>query len=371
VKIGEKPVEMIEEPGLHLADLFAGAGGITEGFRQSGYRPTVAVEFDRWAAESYAANFGEHVLAVAIEDVSVTRKRDHLLWSAPISHDQVKYIETPFIDVLVGGPPCQGFSPLGRMTDWERDDPRNKLWKHYVRILEIVKPKAFVLENVPELLRSGEFERLKRTVAKLGYAIAHDVLNASHYGVPQSRRRAIVIGSRVGTPTLPPAIALRTTVRDAIGDLPGVPNGENWHLPRNPTKQSIERYKCVPPGGNRFDLARKRPDITPKCWLRKTSGSVDVFGRMEWDKPAPTIRTEFFKPEKGRYLHPQQHRPITIREAARLQTFPDGFLFVGAAVQVAKQIGNAVPVSLAKVIADHIRRTLFVSVVSKSRSIAR
>ena len=368
---GGRSARDLDEGRFVVADLFAGAGGITEGFRQAGYQPVVAVEYDRWASETYAANFGDHVLAAPIEDVAVRRKRGHLLWSAPIARGGTAYVETPFVDVLVGGPPCQGFSPLGRMTDWERDDPRNKLWKHYVRVLDIVRPKVFVLENVPELLTSGEFERLKSTVTKLGYKVTYDTLNAAHYGVPQSRRRAIVVGSRLGIPTLPPAIASRVSVRDAIADLPRRPNGKDWHLPRNPTKQSIERYKCVPPGGNRFDLARKRPDITPKCWLKKTSGSVDVFGRMEWDKPAPTIRTEFFKPEKGRYLHPEAHRPITIREAARLQTFPDGFAFAGAPVQVAKQIGNAVPVRLARVIADHLRVTLLTTRAGKRRSIVR
>jgi DNA (cytosine-5)-methyltransferase 1 len=103
---------------------------------------------------------------------------------------------------------------------------------------------------------------------------------------------------------------------------------------------------------------RKRPDITPKCWLKKKTGSTDVFGRMRWDEAAPTIRTEFFKPEKGRYLHPQAHRPITIREAARLQTFSDAFIFVGSNVQVAKQIGNAVPVKLAEAIAQHLKSLL-------------
>ena len=354
-----------------LADIFAGAGGLTEGFRQAGYQPQVAVEYDRWAAETYAENFGGHVLAAPIEFVDIERKRTHLLWSAPIASGGTAHVETPFVDVVVGGPPCQGFSPLGRMADWERDDPRNKLWKHYARVLSIVRPKMFLVENVPELLTSAEFERLMLAVTKLGYKVAYDVLNASHYGVPQSRRRAIVVGSRVGKPSLPPAIALRVSVRDAIGDLPRIPNGKDWHLPRNPTTQSLERYKCIPPGGNRFDLARQRPDITPKCWLKKASGSVDVFGRIEWDKPAPTIRTEFFKPEKGRYLHPEEHRPITIREAARLQTFPDTFAFAGSPVQVAKQIGNAVPVRLAKVIAEHMTVTLLSGTAKKSPSIAK
>ncbi len=130
---------------------------------------------------------------------------------------------------------------------------------------------------------------------------------------------------------------------------------------------SLERYKAVPPGGNRFDLMRKRPDITPDCWKNKRTGSTDVFGRMWWDEPAPTIRTEFFKPEKGRYLHPEAHRPITIREAARLQTFPDEFIFLGSNVQVAKQIGNAVPVALGERIALQVRSTLTADVEEPDR----
>ena len=269
-------------------------------------------------------------------------------------------LETPEIDVLVGGPPCQGFSPLGRMNDWTYNDPRNKLWRHYARVLKVLQPKVFIIENVPQLLKSGEFEGLRRYVEHLnaGYELAYGVLDASFYGVPQRRKRAFIIGSRIGKPTLPPGDFRRETVRDAISDLPLRPTDENWHVGRSPLPKSVERYRCVPEGGNRFDLMRKRPDLTPKCWLRKKSGSTDVFGRMRWDEPAPTIRTEFFKPEKGRYLHPEAHRPITIREAARLQTFSDDFVFVGSNVQVAKQIGNAVPVNLAQRIAEHLKEEL-------------
>lgn len=346
--------------GLFIADLFAGAGGLTEGFRQDGFSPVVAVEHDKWAARTYAANFGDHVLACDIENVAVRRVRGALIWSGFGVFGEPVQFETPEIDVLVGGPPCQGFSPLGRMNDWNYNDPRNKLWKHYARILDTVRPKVFVIENVPELRKSAEFLALERHLTRNfgGYQITHDVLNAVHYGVPQARRRAIVIGSRIGTPCLPPAVIERRTVRDAIGDLPLVPDGINWHVARNPRPSSLERYAAVPPGGNRFDLLRNRRDLTPDCWVRKTSGSTDVFGRMVWDEPAPTIRTEFFKPEKGRYLHPEAHRPITIREAARLQTFPDGFVFVGSNVQVAKQIGNAVPIALAQRIALQVRSTL-------------
>ncbi|MFZ1125726.1 MAG: DNA cytosine methyltransferase [Candidatus Baltobacteraceae bacterium] len=348
----------------YVADLFAGAGGLTEGFRRAGFTPVAAVEFDKWASRTYAANFGDHVMACPIEQVKVARVGDVLVWSGFGIDGEPREFETPEIDVLVGGPPCQGFSPLGRMNDWDYADPRNKLWKHYARILDVVRPKMFVLENVPELLKSAEFLALRRHLRRkiYGYEVIPEVLNAAHYGVPQARRRAIVVGSRLGTPQLPPAVAERLTVRDAIGDLPAIPDGFNWHVGRNPKAMSVERYKAVPPGGNRFDLVERRPDIAPPCWLRKKTGSTDVFGRMIWDEPAPTIRTEFFKPEKGRYLHPEAHRPITIREAARLQTFPDGFVFVGSNVQVAKQIGNAVPVALAERIAIQVRSTLAASV---------
>ena len=356
----KREIRTVETPEITVADLFAGAGGLTEGFRGAGFQPVAAVEFDVWAARTYSKNFGPHILASPIEKITISRGEHGLEWAgADVNGERVK-LKTPEIDVLVGGPPCQGFSPLGRMNDWSFDDPRNGLWRHYMRVLDALNPKIFVIENVPEILKSEEFDRLKRHVKKLGggYQLTFGVLNAAFFGVPQNRKRAIIIGSRIGRPTLPPETFDRVTVRDAIADLPAEPTGQNLHVGRNPQPRSLERYKCVPEGGNRFDLMRLRPDLAPKCWLRKKTGSTDVFGRMRWDEPSPTIRTEFFKPEKGRYLHPVAHRPITLREAARLQTFPDGFEFVGAHVQIAKQIGNAVPVRLAYRIALHIRAML-------------
>lgn len=148
------------------------------------------------------------------------------------------------------------------------------------------------------------------------------------------------------------------TVRDAIGNLrapigtePNSRKTYDLHFGRNPTPQSILRYQAVPPGGNRFDLHRNAPHITPACWVRKKSGGTDLFGRLWWDRPSVTIRTEFFKPEKGRYLHPDQHRPITHREAARLMGFPDDFKFKGSKTDIARQIGNAVPPDFAGAIA--------------------
>jgi DNA (cytosine-5)-methyltransferase 1 len=233
------------------------------------------------------------------------------------------------------------------------------------------------MENVPELLRSAEFKLFERQLIARdkGWQIKADVLNAADFGVPQRRRRAIVIGARLGEPPWPTQTHFPPdkvplgkeawlTFRDAARGLPLIPDSQNWHNPRNPRPMSLERYRTIPAEGEgRFDLAARRPDITPPCWLRKKTGSTDVFGRLWWDRPAFTIRTEFYKPEKGRYLHPQEHRPITVREAARCQTFDDGFLFPShqSMTSVAKQIGNAVPPrfaqEIARCIAEHLRNT--------------
>jgi DNA (cytosine-5)-methyltransferase 1 len=151
--------------------------------------------------------------------------------------------------------------------------------------------------------------------------------------------------------TLPEPTNARRTVRQAIGDLPDDPDGANWHVGRNLSELSLRRFAAIPEGGNRYDL----PDeLKSPCWRKTTSGRTDVLGRAHWDHPSCTIRTEFFKPEKGRYLHPVANRPLTHREAARLQTFPDDFEFVGSRTQVARQIGNAVPVDLAEQVGRHL-----------------
>jgi DNA (cytosine-5)-methyltransferase 1 len=255
------------------------------------------------------------------------------------------------VDAVIGGPPCQGFSPLGKMSAGfvKRKDhgSMNRLAFSFADAVELLRPAAFVMENVPEFLRSMEFQEYLRRIEGLGYRTVYGVLSADLFGVPQKRRRAFTIGCRTADPLLPFPNGKRATVRDAIGGLPPVPTGENWHIGRNPTPKSLERYRAVPQGGNRFDLVRNRPDIAPACWIRKKTGTTDVFGRLEWDKPSGTIRTEFFKPEKGRYLHPSEHRPITHREAALIQTFPEDFIFRGSKIEVARQIGEAVPPRLA------------------------
>jgi DNA (cytosine-5)-methyltransferase 1 len=330
---------------LTVVDLFAGAGGFTLGFVQSGCVPVFAVEYDKASAETYEANFGPHCVSKDINEVK----------------------EFPAADIIIGGPPCQGFSNLGAHI---ANDPRNQLWRHYVRAIDQTRPRVFVVENVPPLLNSEEGQELIRETRGMGYEVEGRILTAADYGAPQIRKRTIIIGSRIGPLIFPEQTNIKpekrtlltrhlpdwVTVRQAIGDLPFEPTGYSLHIGRNPTPKSIQRYKHVPPGGNRWNLPR---DLMPECWKRKTKGGTDLFGRLRWDQPSVTIRTEFFKPEKGRYLHPEAHRPITHREAARIQCFPDDFIFRGSRTEIAKQIGNAVPVKFAYAIAQAVRRMIY------------
>jgi DNA (cytosine-5)-methyltransferase 1 len=330
---------------VKFIDLFAGCGGLALGLQWAGLQAVAAVEVDPDAAQTYSVNVDARIHAADIESI-----RD---W--------------PQATVVVGGPPCQGFSQLGNR---DPADPRNNLWRHFVRVLDASSAVVFVMENVPALLASPQFHRFQAAVRKRDFSVATAVLCAADYGVPQIRKRAFVIGSRLGTPSLPLAThgprsvtgAAHRTVRTAFRDptpLPEHPNGINWHSMRHGVRDySITRYAAVPlDGGNRFQMQKALDAaglrrLVPRCWRLKTTGTSDVFGRMWWDRPAPTIRTEFCKPEKGRYLHPKAHRAITIREAARLQSFPDDFRFPQSQTMtsVARQIGNAVPPLLAQAI---------------------
>ena len=198
----------------------------------------------------------------------------------------------------------------------------NELWQHFMRLVELVDPQVFLVENVPQFIRSAEGHEALRVARSMGYQAEPYILRAVDYGVPQRRIRGFILATKCGVPGPPQTNGVRRTVRDAIGDLPEIPTGEDWHLARKPRPQSVERYMVVPEGGNQYNLMQERPDITPRCWLAKPTGSTDVFGRLSWSEPALTVRTEFYKPEKGRYLHPKAHRPITHREAMRLQISP-------------------------------------------------
>ena len=260
---------------IRTIDLFAGAGGLTLGFEQSGlrYEPVFAVEIDAAAARTFKANFDCHVHDGPIEDVE----------------------SFPQADLILGGPPCQGFSPLGRDRDQDSRRRMNELWREYLRAVRQVRPKVFVVENVPEFLKSAEFEAFQRLMRRdqllRKYHISYGVLNAADYGVPQRRRRGFVIATLDRELPWPPPPSHgpdstserpHVSVRDAIGDLPLEPTNEDLQWTRSPLPTSIERYKAVPEGGNRFDLAENRPDLLPDCWRRKKTGTTDVFGRLSW-----------------------------------------------------------------------------------------
>ena len=357
---------------LRLIDLFAGAGGFTLGFAsckgRSGkpeFKSVWANDFNKEAVNTYNANFGNHCLPGDIVDILENPKT-----------------RVPKADIVIGGPPCQGFSLLNRNRVL---DPRKALWLPFMEVVERSGASIFVMENVPELLASDEYLEIYKVARGMGFEVEKAKLVAADYGVPQVRTRAFVIGSKLGDPkdVFPPLRTHRdprdkkpldltkyvakpkpwVTVKDVIGDLPA-PEGveirgesgmEALHFGRNPTEMSLARYRAIPEEGmNRFDLLRNAPELTPPCWVKKKSGGTDLFGRLWWGRPSVTIRTEFFKPEKGRYLHPVQDRPITHREAARFQSFPDSFVFKGNKTEVARQIGNAVAPDLAKVVAQAV-----------------
>lgn len=350
---------------IRVIDLFAGAGGFTAGFKKASARfETVrAVEWDPAAAASYEATFGEGIVfAGSIQD-----------W---LDRETV-----PQADLIVGGPPCQGFSTLGKQDE---EDERNSLWREYMRAILKAKPKYFVVENVAAFAKSPQYELFVKETESGGqlqhYTFQHRVLNAADYGAPQARKRTVIIGHLRTLPfpgfPEPTHAGRHVSVRTAFEGIPDEVAGidflddrtvevagrvmagpftrEQLHLGRRYTQLSLDRFDAIKEGENRFDLARKRPDLLPKCWVNHTTGSADVMGRLRWEDPAVTIRTEFFKPEKGRYLHPKADRAITHYEAAVLQGFPETHKFVGSKTAIAKQIGNAVPIPLGEAIAKKL-----------------
>jgi DNA (cytosine-5)-methyltransferase 1 len=352
---------------IKVLDLFAGAGGLTAGFHHASERfQTVrAVEMDLEAAASFEATFGEGIMYNGrIED-----------WLRDESIPEG-------IDVVVGGPPCQGFSTLGKQ---DVEDERNSLWRQYAETIIRAKPKFFVVENVAAFGKSRQYRDFQDAVAPGGFLDEYDfdfrVLNSADFGAPQARKRAVLIGHHRDLPApgfpIPSHLNRHVTVAEALAGVPEAPDSDSifeskatiyggrslrgqfsprdMHWTRSYTTKSLERFAHIPTGGNRFDL----PDrLKPECWINHTTGSADVMGRLRWDRPSVTIRTEFFKPEKGRYLHPEADRAITHYEAALLQGFTGAHRFVGSRTSIARQIGNAVPLALGRAIATQLAAAL-------------
>jgi DNA (cytosine-5)-methyltransferase 1 len=350
---------------FRLLDLFAGVGGLSRGFydADSRYRTVRAVEMDLEAAAGYRANFGDVVYAGDI-------------------HGWFTAEEVPEADVVIGGPPCQGFSPLGSR---DPQDPRNDLWRQYLLAVRAARPRYFVMENVPAFAKSASAESLRAETEPGGmladYAIEIRILDAADFGTAQIRKRAVVIGHHrdLAVPGFPAPthtgnhvplrqvlkgvrryveeVELRERTTEVFGRvMPGVFRTRELHVDRIYTSVMKARIRSVPRGGSRLDIANEK--LLPRCWRDHKRGAGDVMGRLVWDRPAITIRTGFTKPEKGRFLHPDEDRAITLMEAAFIQGFPRDHRFVGSKTAIARQIGNAVPVPLAAALGRHLADAL-------------
>ena len=339
-----------------VIDLFAGVGGLSLGFEMEGFDILLANEFDQSIATAYKENHKS--TNVVVGDIT----------SLDLSKVFGEYVNK--IDVVIGGPPCQGFSQKGKRKTI--NDERNFLFKHYVEVVKFVKPKYFVMENVPNLLTAEKgffLNEIKGLFKDYGYSIRYGILNAADYGVPQNRRRAIIIGKYLANPPeLPLPCKQKLTIWDAISDLAYLESGEGEfeqeyrnspksdyekkmrkgskilynHMATKHSALALERLSLIPPNAGK--------EVLPKKHITKSVYS-GTWSRMKQNDVAVTITTRFDTPSSGKFTHPFLNRAITVREAARLQSFPDTFKFIGSKMSQMKQVGNAVPPLLARKIA--------------------
>lgn len=335
-----------------VADLFCGAGGLSLGFTNAGFEVVFSTDNDHNSLETYRRNLGDHAKLIDLAQgtpTAIAREIQEI---------------SGRVDILVGGPPCQGFSVQRR---GDADDPRNHLLLRHVQIGLKLKARAIVIENVPTILGERGAPQLSEALKLLersGYSVYKKILQAADYGVPQLRKRAFVVAfDKQYTPDFQfPPLLLEPenyrTVRDALIDVPPPPENYSPHptIPNHQRRKisplNLERLSYVPEGGGRLDI----PEHLRLPCHTKDNGHrhLDVYGRMSWDKPAPTITAMFDNFTRGRFGHPTEARNITNREGARLQTFPDNFIFTGDQKSVARQIGNAVPPKLAEAVARSI-----------------
>lgn len=321
-------------------DLFSGAGGMSLGFDKANFENILAVEYDECFASTYKYNFPEHNLKVG--DIK------------NISNEEIKkLVGDNKIDVIIGGPPCQGFSIAGKIGRNFIDDERNQLFKEFVRFVDVIKPKMFVMENVAALKthnRGKTIEEIVKEFKKVGYSVKYDVLNAANFGVPQQRRRIFVIGTLKENNKFkfPDETKEIVTIKEALKGLPKLKSGETSSIPNHNamkhSEQMLQKMSYVKDGGNRQDIPE---EIRPK------SGDIRKYIRYNSNEPSICITGDMRK-----VFHYEQNRALTGRELARIQTFPDEFIFKGNAGKVQQQIGNAVPPKLAFQIANSIREVL-------------
>ena len=354
--------------------LFAGAGGCSLGFKNAGYNIIYASDIDNSAIETYKINFPETVSECKdIKDISFY---DTLSMLGVNAGD---------VDVVIGGPPCQGFSTAGARSD---DDPRNALLKQYVKALDAIRPKWFLMENVEGLLTAKKGEYIKDIVValtKLGYIVRLEKVYSQDYGIPQKRKRVIIVGNRLGkTFKFPAPLGPKITVEQALMGLP-FPSLENmrlsyqcdfsdsWadilksptgmvvdHFTQTLTSVQYDRIKGLKQGQTMKDLPEylQHPSFSKRAARRvkdgmpteKRGGAPSGLKRLKGNEPSLTITSAAIR----EFVHPTEDRYLTIRECARIQTFPDNFMFYGCTGDKIQQIGNAIPPLLAEIFARHI-----------------
>lgn len=346
-----------------VIDLFSGVGGLSLGFRMAGYDVLMANEIDFSIADAYKKNHPETKMI-----------------NADITSVDISAIFAPYkdrVDVVIGGPPCQGFSQKGKRKTI--NDPRNFLFRYFFEVVKYVSPKFFVIENVPNIL-TAEDGYFKQEIAELfssiGYNINSKVLNAADYGVPQNRHRAFIVGNRFELDfQFPQPVGKKVTIWDAISDLNYLNSGEGEetsayrfpphseyqrrlrgdsklvhnHIATKHSLLALKKLELIPPEGDKSAL--------PKELLTKSIYS-GTWCRMRTQEQSVTITTRFDTPSSGQFTHPFLNRAITVREAARIQSFPDDFVFYGSKGSQMKQVGNAVPPLLANAIAKTIKTYL-------------
>ncbi|MCT7447163.1 DNA cytosine methyltransferase [Aliarcobacter skirrowii] len=373
---------------INALDLFAGAGGFSVGMEKSGLNVVAAVEFNPKIAETYKYNhLNTELIVDDIMNIAASNK-DPL---SEISQKNIKEIfdnKSCTCDVIFGGPPCQGFSMSGyriRNKTPFLEDKRNLLFKEFIRMVKYLNPKVFVIENVPGILNYDDGSvkgEIFLAFKKLGYDIEAKVLCAADYGVPQLRNRAFFIGNRIGIDSnelFPEQTHIKEnyiTISDAISDIPSLNAGENFGELEYTKNHGLTEYQSRLRGDNKIlynHSSTKHKNETLKILsmikqgqtmkdlpenLRTKSVHSGAYGRMEENKPAYTLTTRLNTPSVGRITHPTQDRTITPREAARIQSFPDSFKFIGDITSIGMQIGNAVPPVLAEAIGNKIIKYL-------------
>lgn len=314
-------------------DLFSGCGGLTLGLKRAGFDVIGAVDVDPLAVETYKANHKRISLwSQDIRSLPAVRVMRRLK------------LRRGQLDLLAGCPPCQGFSTMTTLNGRTiRDDPRNDLVLEFLRFVRILRPKAVMMENVPGFAKDERIERFVAALEAIGYRCKRDVLNAADYGVPQRRRRFILLAGRRGEIPFARLARRKSSVREAFKNLRKRARRDPLHqVAERRSKRVRQMIRLIPKDGGSRSALRKKRQL--KCH-RKCDGFKDVYGRMAWNRVAPTITGGCCNPSKGRFLHPVRHRAITPREAALLQTFPPRYFFSlrRGKFAAAQMIGNALP----------------------------